>query len=143
MSRLTVAPKAARAFQRAAWRAYPREYVAAAYGRVDKLTEDVQVVAFGAVPHRAKRQECTFTPEDIVECRRKAVGTGVYYLGTLHTHPDADTCEPSEHDWDTAAQYDDWLMGICALWTMKGRRHSRMRFYRAHTPYVAGGRKED
>lgn len=142
MPKVYVHPRAARAFKRAAWAAAPKEYIAAAFGTASR-NGDAEIVAFGSLPHGATVAECEVDAVDLTECRRKVVGSGLYFLGTVHSHPDCIDASPSEVDWLSTEAMDDLLTGICALRKKGKRRYSRFRFYRAHSPYVEVKNKKE
>lgn len=114
-------------FRRRAWRVFPKEHIEVVIGR------GTEIHAIHPLEYRSTSEMCAFDEEQLAIVAQQVHPLQV--LGTIHTHPGCDTCEPSEGDWLALRQTPERITGICSLWEKNGRRRSRIRFFRATAPF--------
>lgn len=126
-ARIVVDRRTLNGFRRRAWRAFPNEHIEVLIGR------EGEIHAIHPIDYLSTRSMCVYDDEQF-EIVRKQVHP-LQLLGTIHTHPNIDTCEPSEHDWIALRQWPERVTGIACLYTTGKRRRSRVQFYRAIAPF--------
>lgn len=117
-------------FRRRALKAYPNEKIELVWGKmVGRST--FHVYLFDQIKHLRGKNWCQSDEVDHEISVQEAQAQGLVVLGTIHTHPNRDDCQPSEPDFDGALEAGEVISGICAVWECKktGKMKTRIRFW--------------
>jgi len=116
-------------YRRRALRRFPNEYMETIWGKVSK--EAIQICAFYPIDHKGQQEWLEYEPADVEDQKERQDGPDhpkLQYLGSIHSHPDADG-EPSEADWQSSRQDGERVMGIYQIVRNGGRKRGKVRFY--------------
>lgn len=113
------------AFKRRALKAYPREILEQAVGKI--VGTQARIYAFRDLEHQASTSAVVMD-DDVNPMTEGKEGMRLTILGTIHTHPQ-DTVEPSELDWQSMSQDGELVMGVCAIRKTAKRRFVSFAFF--------------
>ena len=110
------------AFRMRSIRRYPKEYGELLYGHSSKRR--VRIVEFLQVPFLNGQAHWWFNPS-LLKLKRGRL----WFLGSIHSHPDSISCEPSETDWEKAREQPEMYIGVCAV-NPQTTPKTRVQFFR-------------
>lgn len=125
VSEVVIDRKVLGAFKRRALKAYPREILEQAVGKI--VGTQARIYAFRDLEHQASTSAVVMD-DDVNPMTEGKEGMRLTILGTIHTHPQ-DTVEPSELDWQSMSQDGELVMGVCAIRKTAKRRFVSFAFF--------------
>jgi proteasome lid subunit RPN8/RPN11 len=133
--RITCPRKIITEFKRGAKAAYPRELYAVLFGSINGNSVRISDVWYPPGGDRlvGETDYLFHRKQWLEEAMAIADSEGLVIVADMHSHPNIETREPSESDWDGSP--DGWVQGICAVYKAEtGRRRATVRFWPAARP---------
>jgi len=122
-------------FKRGAKAAYPRELYAVLFGTINGGAVRISDVWYppGGDQFIGKTDYLFHRKQWLEEAMAIADSEGLVIVADLHSHPNINTREPSESDWD--ASPEGWVQGICSVYKGEtGHKRAAVRFWPAVPP---------
>ena len=120
-----------RGYIRRALRKYPKEYIETLWGRIKGNV--ITIISIQEISHEATKDDITYEDDHLFIQAEDAEDEKLTLLGTIHTHPDMHDASPSDYDWEIVTARNDIVSGICAIWKVNTRRHTKTKFW-PHLP---------
>ena len=120
-------------FRRRALAKYPVEYMEMVWGL--SLPNRIEINAFAELEHSATPLQIDYDMAELHNGAKEAEEVHLECLGSIHSHPQCESAEPSEADWIDGCKGKESIMGILAIWKSKsGRFRSRLKWWRPEMP---------